>query len=271
MKIKMKTKMEKQHGSVVSYDDESTSITTGEEISEKYQDQFGTVLDQFLTYCVQHNPTAAYNLLSTQCKNLMYQTEEIFESSYYREKFEGDKSYKFQSWSMSDNSYIYLVQIFDNPLTTGNSSNSKYMEDYITIAPEDDIFKVNVNGYICRNEIYKRASNDLITAQVTLVDNYMESKVYTINLKNNTEDRIILDTRENPQTTYLTDTNGNNIYALLYENNETDLILEPLEAKTIQIRFNATYRNGLEINKIEFDNIVRDQDRENSSMLSIDL
>ena len=69
----------------------------------------------------------------------------------------------------------------------------------------------------------------------------------------------------------MTDTNGNNIYALLYENNETDLILEPLEAKTIQIRFNATYRNGLEINKIEFDNIVRDQDRENSSMLSIDL
>ena len=73
------------------------------------------------------------------------------------------------------------------------------------------------------------------------------------------------------KTTYLTDVNGNNIYALLYENNETDLILEPLEAKTIQIRFNATYRNGLEIDKIEFDNIVRDQDRSNSSTLSINL
>lgn len=270
MKMMMKIKMKKQHGSVVSYNDESKSISTGEEISEKYQDQFGNLLDQFLTYCVQHNPTAAYNLLSTQCKNLMYQTEEIFESSYYREKFEGDKSYRFQSWSTSDKNYIYLVQIFDNPLATGNSSNTKYMEDYITIAPEDDIFKVNVNGYINREEIYKNASNDLITANVTLVDNYMENKIYTINLKNNTEDKIILDTRENPQTTYLIDSNGNNIYALLYENNETDLILEPLEAKTIQIRFNATYRNGLKINKIEFTNIVRDQDS-SSYTLSIDL
>ena len=224
-KKKIKTKTKKQHGSVVSSGNESTSITTGEEVSEKYQDQFGTILDQFLTYCVQHNPTAAYNLLSTQCKNLMYQTEEIFESSYYREKFEGDKSYKFQSWSINNNNYIYLVQIFDNPLTTGNSSNSKYIEDYITIAPEDDIFKVNVNGYINREEIYKKASNDLITAQVTVVDNYMESKIYTINLKNNTKDRIILDTRENTQTTYLTDDNGNNTYALLNENNETYLIL----------------------------------------------
>ena len=201
----------------------------------------------------------------------MYQTEEIFESSYYREKFEGDKSYKFQSWSINNNNYIYLVQIFDNPLTTGNSSNSKYIEDYITIAPEDDIFKVNVNGYINREEIYKKASNDLITAQVTVVDNYMESKIYTINLKNNTKDRIILDTRENTQTTYLTDDNGNNTYALLYENNETDLILEPLEAKTIQIRFNATYRNGLKMKKIGFDNIVREQDISNSSTLSIEL
>lgn len=269
--MKKKIKMRKQHGSVVSYDNESTTITTGEEVDENYQDQFGTLLDQFLTYCVQHNPTAAYNLLSTQCKNLMYQTEESFESSYYRGKFEGDKSYKFQSWSTSDENYIYLVQIFDNPLSSGSSSNSKYIEDYITIAPEDDIFKVNVNGYINREEVYKNASNDLITAKVTLVDNYMENKIYTINLKNNTEDRIVLDTREDPQSTYLIDTNGNKSYALLYENNEADLTLEPQEAKTIKIKFNATYRNGLKINKMEFTNIVRDQDRSSSYTLSIDL
>lgn len=262
----------KQHGSVVSYNNNTnTTISTGEEVSSRYSEKFNSLLDEFLTYCVGHNPMAAYNLLSDECKNLMYQTEEIFESSYYREKFEGDKQYSYQSWSTNDDTYIYLVRIFDNMLASGKSSDSEYVEDYITIVPDGDIFKVNVNSYIGREEIYKQASNNLITAEVSVVDNYMENKVYTIRLKNNTNERIILDTRESPKTTYLVDENGNNIYSLLYENNENDLILEPSEAKTIQIKFNATYRNGLKINSLEFDNIVTEQDRETSNRLVIEI
>ncbi len=263
------TKRKGQHGSAVPYTNESTSISSGGEVSDVFKEQFGNILDEFLTYCTEHNPVAAYNLLSSDCKNLMYQSEEIFESSYYREKFEGNKSYDFQSWSTNDEKYVYLVRIFDNPLATGVGSNSKYVEEYITIVPEEDLFKININNYIYREDIYKEASNDLITAKVTVVDNYMEEKVYSINLKNNTEDTIILDTRQNPNSTYLVDENGNNIYALLYENNETDLILEPKEAKTIQIKFNATYRNGLEMERLEFTNIEKEIGE--SSMLSIEL
>ena len=262
-------KIKEQHGSAVPYANESTSISSGGEVSDRLKEQFGNILDEFLTYCTEHNPVAAYNLLSTDCKNLMYQTEEIFENSYYKEKFEGNKSYSFQSWSTNDNSYVYLVQIFDDQLSTGTASNEKYVEDYITIVPEDDLFKINVNSYICKENIYKEASNDILSAKITTVYNYMENKVYTINLKNNTDERVILDTRQDPNSTYLIDQNGNNIYALLYENNGTDLILEPQEAKTIQIKFNATYRNGLKMRNLEFTNIVREQNVNESNMLSI--
>lgn len=261
--------MKKQHGSVVSYNNTNTTITTGGTVSDNYSKDFNNLLDEFLTYCIQHNPTAAYNLLSDECKNLMYQTEEIFESSYYRDKFEGDKQYSFQSWSAVGNTYIYLVQIYDNILATGKSRDSGYIEDYITIVPDGDLYKINVNSYIGRDNIYKQASNDLITAEVSVVDNYIEYKTYTIRLKNNTNERIILDTRENTNSTYIIDENKNNNYALLYENKETDLILEPMESKTIQIRFNATYRNGLKIKALEFDNIVREQDQSTSNKLVI--
>ena len=260
-----------QHGSAVPYTNESTAISSGGEVNDKFKEQFGNILDEFLTYCTEHNPVAAYSLLSADCKNLMYQSERIFEESYYKEKFEGNKSYSFQSWATNDDKYVYLVQIFDNPLATGTTSSSKYVEDYITIVPEEDLFKININSYIYREDIYKEASNDLLTAKITVADNYMENKIYTINLKNNTDERVILDTRQNPSSTYLVDENGNNIYALLYENDETDLILEPREAKTIKIKFNATYRNGLEINMLEFTNIVREQDISQSSVLSIEM
>ena len=267
-KKKIKKKKE-QHGSAVPYANESVAISTGEEIKEEYKNQFGNLLERFLTYCVEHNPTAAYNLLSTRCKNIMYENEKSFEKLWYSQKFEGDKSYKFKLWSTNDDNYVYLVQIFDDPLTSGMSSNSKYIEDYITIAPEEDLLKVNINGYINTDEIHAKASNELITAEVVLVDNYMEEKVYTLNLKNNTENTIILDTRENPETTYLVDDDGNRIFGVLYENISADLELQPKEAKTIQIKFNATYRNGIKIQKMEFINVVREEDFNNNHILSI--
>lgn len=267
-KIRIKKKKE-QHGSAVPYANESVAITTGEEIKEEYKNQFGNLLERFLTYCVEHNPTAAYNLLSTRCRNISYENEKSFEKLWYSQKFEGDKSYKFKLWSTTDDNYVYLVQIFDDLLTSGISSNSKYIEDYITIAPEEDLLKVNINGYINTDEIHSKASNNLVTAEVVLVDNYMEEKIYTINFKNNTDSTIILDTRENPETTYLVDANGNRIFGVLYENIITDLELQPKEAKTIQIKFNATYRNGTKIQKMEFTNMAKEEDLNNSNILSI--
>lgn len=49
---------------------------------------------------------------------------------------------------------------------------------------------------------------------------------------------------------------GTNYEAFLYENNEEDLILEPQEASTIQIKFSLAHRAGLEVSGIVFEDIV---------------
>ena len=262
---------EKQHENVVSYNEESKSITTGESVNENYQNKFGSLLDRFLTACIEHKPEEAYTYLSTQVKNLMYQTETIFEESYYKGKFEGNKQYSFQSWAVSGNKYVYLVKIFDNMLATGTSSETNYIEDYITIVPEEDALKVNVNGFITRKDLYKENENELIKVEVSVIDIYMDKQIYTLNLKNKTDERIILDTRKSTKTTYLTDANNVRTYALLYENKEEDLILRPQEAKTIQVKFNESYNNDLDIKEITFSNIVKESDKNNSENLTIEL
>lgn len=262
---------EKQHENVVSYNEESKSITTGESVNKNYQDQFGTLLDSFLTACIEHKLEKAYTYLSTEIKDLMYQTETIFEESYYKGKFEGNKQYSFQSWSANGNEYVYLVKIFDNMLATGTSSETNFIEDYITIVPEEDTFKVNVNGFITRKDEYKENESNSIFAEVSTVDIYIEKQIYTLNLKNKTNERIMLDTRKSTKTTYLTDVNNVKTYALLYENKEEDLILEPQESKTIQIKFNETYRNDLPIKEITFSNIVKESKLNNSESLTIEL
>jgi len=248
---------EETTSNVVSYDDESITIMSGEEVPSVYKDDFGKLIDEFYTYCTNHQPNEAYELLSVDMRNMKYQSVEIFKDLYYKSKFEGNKQYSFQAWSQSNDIYIYQVKIFDDMLSTGKSSQQKYKEEFVTIVPEEDMYKLNIDGYIGRKEIYKEASNEVVEVSAQISDVYMNYEVYTFNIKNNTDEKIMLDTRENTKTTFLVDSLENNFYSLIYENKKSDLILEPQEMKTIEIKFNDAYRENIEIREINFENIVK--------------
>ena len=269
---KISNENEETTQNVVSYNQESESIVSSGKVSDKYKDKFGEIIDEFYTYCVNHQPEKAYQMLSVDTKNLMYPTQKLFEKLYYESKFDGNKQYSFQSWSTYDQIYVYKVKIFDDMLSTGKSSDQDSIEDYITVVPDEDTFKLNINSYITRKEI--KDSNDIITAEVGVSDIYMNYQIYTIRLKNNTDKTIILDTRKKTNTTYITDERENRFYAMLYENKEEDMILKPQESKTIKIKFNVAYREELEIEKITFNNILNYEEylnnqEENSSRLDI--
>ena len=271
---KISNENEETTQNVVSYNQESESIVSSGKVSDKYKDKFGEIIDEFYTYCVNHQPEKAYQMLSVDNKNLMYPTQKLFEKLYYESKFDGNKQYSFQSWSTYDQIYVYKVKIFDDMLSTGKSSDQDSIEDYITVVPDEDTFKLNINSYITRKEINKKDSNDIITAEVGVSDIYMNYQIYTIRLKNNTDKTIILDTRKKTNTTYITDERENRFYAMLYENKEEDMILKPQESKTIKIKFNVAYREELEIEKITFNNILNYEEylnnqEENSSRLDI--
>ena len=271
---KISNENEETTQNVVSYNQESESIVSSGKVSDKYKDKFGEIIDEFYTYCVNHQPEKAYQMLSVDTKNLMYPTQKLFEKLYYESKFDGNKQYSFQSWSTYDQIYVYKVKIFDDMLSTGKSSDQDSIEDYITVVPDEDTFKLNINSYITRKEINKKDSNDIITAEVGVSDIYMNYQIYTIRLKNNTDKTIILDTRKKTNTIYITDERENRFYAMLYENKEEDMILKPQESKTIKIKFNVAYREELEIEKITFNNILNYEEylnnqEENSSRLDI--
>lgn len=259
-------KMEQQNNTeeettsnVVSYNKESKTIISGENISDKYKDDFGQLIDEFCTHCINHEPEKAYDLLSNNMKNVKYKTVEIFKALYYNDRFEGNKQYTFQAWSNSKDIYIYQVKVFDNMLSTGRSSEENYKEDFITIVPEGGDLKLNIDKYIGRKEIFKKASNDTLQVSVQISDIYMNYEIYTFNIKNNTDEKILLDTRKKTDTTFLVDNLDNKFYSILYENKESDLILEPKEMKTIQIKFNDAYRENMEIKEINFEDIVNYQ------------
>ena len=238
---------------VVSYRNESEIMVTKGSVPQKYQEEFGNIIDEFYTYCINHQPEKAYELLAPDMKTIFYPTVKQFENLYYKEKFQGNKNYSFQAWTRASDTYIYQVKIFENMLSTGKY---EYIEDFVTIVPVEDSYKLNINRYIGREDIGKKESNELITIEAKYTDVYLDYEIYTLFVKNNTEQTILLDTREKAKTTYITDSNHNNFEAFLYENAQQDLMLEPQELKTIQIKFNDSYHGNMDIASINFVDIV---------------
>ena len=73
---------EETASNVVSYHNESQSMVSGGSISEVYRDDFGKFINQFFTFCIEHDPQTAYSMLSNDTKQELYQTEELFEKNY---------------------------------------------------------------------------------------------------------------------------------------------------------------------------------------------
>ena len=244
---------------VVSYRNESESMVTGGRVSSTYSEQIGQVINQFFTYCVNHDPQRAYDMVSNNTKQVLYQTEELFEKNYYQNKFNGNKQFSFQSWSRTDTLYIYQVRIFDNMLATGQTSDN-YIEEYVTIAVEEGSYKLNLNSYLGRKQINIKEEDNNLSVQVAMVDRYLDYEVYTLNIQNKTDGTILLDTKRKTNSSYVVDSIGNKFEALLFENSDEDLEFAPKQMKTIQIRFSDAYREGLQIKSINFTDIVNSEE-----------
>ncbi len=244
---------------VVSYRNESESMVSGGNVSSIYSDEIGKFIDQFFTYCINHEPQRAYDMVSDNTKQVLYPTEELFEKNYYESKFIGNKQFSFQSWSSTDGIFIYQVRIFDNMLATGQT-NDNYIEEYVTVTVEGGSYKLNLNSYIGRKQLSVKNEDENLYIQAVMLDRYLDYEIYTLNIKNNTDKEIILDTKRDTDSCYVVDSMGNKFEAFLYENSDEDLEFSPGEMKTIQIRFSDTYRAGLKIKSINFTDIVESEE-----------
>lgn len=250
---------------VVSYDTQSKSIISSGEVSKKYSDDIGKIIDEFFSYCCNHEPEKAYDMLTEDMKNSKYPNVDLFISNYYSSKFDGNKEFSFKSWINEKNSYTYLVKIYDNMLASGKSSDADYIEDYITVIPVEDTYKINVDGYIGRKFVNKDVSNESVDIKMLYRDIYMDYELDTFYIVNNTDATIMVDTMENTKNTYLVDLNENKYDAFVNENKKEDMIVNPGETKNVKIKFNVAYRENLKIKKACFSKIVNYDEFKNNS------
>lgn len=244
---------------IQKYHNESESMVSGGYVPDSVREDFGDLIDSFFSYCKNHEPEKAYGLISNDCKQLLYPTEEVFEEQYYKNKFKADKLYSFQSWTASD-TYIYLVKIFDNMLATGSGSSQEYIQDYVSVVKENGEYKLNINSYIGRVSIGKKYSKDGLTIEVLDRYIFMDYGIYSLKIQNNSGSTVLLDSMEETNKTYVVDEDNIKSEAMLYENTKDDLTIIPNTEKEIQIKFSDVYQEKNMIEKMVFEDVRVDLD-----------
>ena len=253
------TKVEETKEEIIKNEKASNPIIDGKKLSNEQRDINKNTIDNFFQYCQNGETEKAYNLLTTNCKDIYYKTLQEFKDNYIRKIAFSNMKYEYELWDSSGYS-IYRIKMYEDMLSTGKVSNS-YKEDYFTMIKENNETRLNINGFINRLAKNSKVEKNNITIKVNYVDIYKDSYIYNITVSNNSTKEMFLKTRKNTNSTYIENSYEVKTPALLYENFDNDLICGAKQEKTLNIRFNISYRGDLNIKNLVFSNVVLDSSK----------
>lgn len=236
------------------------TMISGENVNNTSSEINNEIIDNFIELCNSGNAEVAYNLLSNECKDVYFPTLDYFISNYYSQVFTTKKTYSIQSWINHDNRYTYKVRILDDMLSTGIYNNSKVIEDYYTIIKNNDETKLNINKYIDREYINYTKEENGVSIEVKYKNINKEYEEYIFNIKNNSQNRILMDSKESTNNTFVLGTNGTTYSSFIHEIDLQDLIIEGGAEKEVKIKFNKQYNPERKLEGVVFSDVILNYD-----------
>lgn len=256
-----KVNNEKKQSNIVIEDKKTyqsrDTVLSEDKVDKDTNSNISNLISDFINYCNYNKIEEAYNMLSSDCKNEMFLTKEEFKDKYHKITFGSKKQFKIQSWLTKGAIYTYKVTLTEDMLSSGGNSAST-IEDYYTIIKENDTYKLNINNFIGKKIINKSKVVSNINVNVKEVYIYMDYEIYNIEIKNNTNKTILLDTKEKTNTMFVTDDNNNKYVSYNYEISDIGLLVNQNSNKNIRIKFSKAYNSNLKTTKITFSDIITD-------------
>lgn len=239
----------------VNSQQEQVSYLTDAVIDNKTAASNKNILNEFIEACNNKDVNTAYNLLSDDCKQEFYKTEDIFSKYYIEKNFSVPRTYQIQAVATEDKTATYLLSLEEDIMVSGSVNDNNTVKDYITLTSDN---KINLNGFMVKKSMNKSSNKDNITITVKEKRVYMDYEEYTFTVKNETSNTIKMDSKESLISTYLLNSQDVKYSAYIDEMFDQDLIVNPNSTKEITIKFNKMYNTDYAIKKVVFSDIVQD-------------
>lgn len=202
----------------------------------------------FLELCNNQKTDSAYELLSDECKNVLFPEKEIFVEKYCNIYFPYAKSTSISKYGENN---TYKIEFKDDIITTGGSSNND-MIDYITVLNNG---KLNIASYVKKEQINKSSNNSYV--KVNVLDRYVffDREEYEIEVENFTTADMILDDINGSGTIYLLDEDGEKNSLDIVNYQEQDLRIQGNKKGKVKLRFSRSYNKQKKYKMFAFENI----------------
>ena len=230
------------------------SAITGDNISSNVLNEANKVIEEFISDCNNKEIEKAYNLLSTDCKQILYPNVEEFQNRYVNVLFGNNKKIAtIENWSGN----TYKVNIKEDIMSSGNI-NATSMQDYFTLVSENGQTKLNIKEFIDKEDINKQETIENIVFNTVSKEIYFEYEIYTIKVENKTSNTILLDDLQSTQSIYLLGDNDTKYYAYTNELINNLLKINSGFSTEINIKFNKKYNTRIRTESMVFSNIILD-------------
>ncbi len=237
------------------------SIIGGDSISTQTTKENVEIIENFIEKCNSGDIAGAYQMLTQDCKETLFSTEESFKKGYVDTIFQIKRISKIEQFLSQNKRYTYKVSFYNDILATGNTENVNTYQDYMTIDENSSNGKLNIHNFIYKKPINKETQVEGIKVVIIAQEIYKESEKYQIRIENTTDKRILIDTQKKTKGVYLV---GNN--NVTYNSNISELssILYEIPAnfyRNYEIRFNKIYSAGVQTIGIVFSDMVADYEK----------
>lgn len=225
------------------------SAVSGTTIQKSKLNHIQELFDSFFDSCNNHNIENAYNMLTDDCKEVVYPTIESFEENYYNNLFEGNKKiYSFINWHEN----TYYITLKDDILTSGKiNSNDNIKNDYITVV--DD--KLNIRSFIGKSQIEKNKVDKNIEMKVENKSTFMDYEIYNITITNKSDKTICLTSGENSDDIYIQDKNKVKYGVVNNEFMNSQMYIDAGSTRNLSFKFYSSYVSDKKITQLVFKKI----------------
>lgn len=235
------------------------SVLTGDKVPEAVSSVNKNLINTFVEYCNTgkgEDIEKAYNLLSDECKEVLYPTLRDFVTNYYLKIFYITRIYSLENWYTENNGVTYYIKYTEDVLATGNAKSADTKSDYITIVSTNKGYRLNIGSYVGRTYDNETVGNMGAYITVNYIDMYIDYCIVNVSISNNSTNTICFDTKENVETVFLYDENNVKYNSFLNEIEDEEFVVKSGESNTLNIRFNKIYNPSRVIRGIYFSDIV---------------
>ena len=232
------------------------SAVTGDIIDETILEEETNIIDEFVSACNNKEIEKAYDMLSNECKEVLYQDINIFKQNYYNSIFSNGskKIAKIENWTQN----TYKVNYVEDILETGKIAGESF-QDYITVIESEGQLKLNISDFIGKMNINKIQNFENIQINVIEKKTFMDYEEYVFQIENKSDKNILLDTGESTKSIYLEDKNNVKYYSQSHEILRGLLKINSGFSTQVNIKFTKSYSNEVaKTSKIVFSNVVLD-------------